>query len=447
MVDNSALSESPTQSDHRCCALCTTPARYKCPRCATPTCSLPCSRMHKQDTGCTGERDKVHYVPMNAYGWGTMMRDYCYLEDVGRKVSECGNDIVRGGYMGNTGASKAASMQKFSRGRKSTTGRSKRDALRNYLETLRIDVELLPAGMERRNVNQSTFDQKSKCPLLTIELVFYPPTTLASISSSAPPSYKILSHRNSLSSSLLAMLQRQVSSTLSKSQKQKENIPDWLPSTVIPHPEATECFVPPHCYIRANTEFPQAPNAAYYHKLESTLDLGELFQGTSFVEFPTIHVFDPEASSFSGIVIDKTGSIVHILEDDHVNAARAAKRRKLNKTMGLKAVSSLIGGYGSEGSFPSEEEETEDRYLRGLATLEAYSGSEDEVTPKNIEVEETQSLNSDDDDAVPAEGNQLDLDPARLLEFVKQARSAADEDILDWGDEWDTESEEQKQLM
>ncbi|KAG6378499.1 hypothetical protein JVT61DRAFT_12760 [Boletus reticuloceps] len=116
--------------------------------------------MHKQDTGCTGERDKVQYVPMNAYGWGTMMRDYCYLEDVGRKVSECGNDIVRGGYMGNTGASKAASMHKFSRGRKSTTGRSKRDALRNYLETLGIDVEFLPAGMERRHLNQSTFDQK-----------------------------------------------------------------------------------------------------------------------------------------------------------------------------------------------------------------------------------------------------------------------------------------------
>jgi len=54
-------------------------------------------------------------------------------------------------------------------------------------------------------------------------------------------------------------------------------------------------------------------------------------------------------------------------------------------------------------------------------------------------VEEDQSLNSDDD--VPAEGNHLD--PARLLEFVRQARSAVDEDILDWGDEWDIDAEEQ----
>lgn len=97
---------------------------------------------------------------MNAYGWGSMMQDYCYLEDVGRKVSDWGNEIARGGYMDNIGASKAASTRKYSSGRKPATGKSKRDVLRKHLETLGMDVELLPAGMERRNLNQSTFDQK-----------------------------------------------------------------------------------------------------------------------------------------------------------------------------------------------------------------------------------------------------------------------------------------------
>ena len=221
-----------------------------------------------------------------------------------------------------------------------------------------------------------------------------------------------------------------MSLALSKLQKQKEITPDWLPSIVTPHPEAPECFVPPHCYIRANTEFPKAPNTTYYHKLEPTLSLSELLQKTSFIEFPTIHIFDPEASSFCGTVIDKSGSIVRILEDDQVGLARGVKRRKLNKTAGLKAVFGLVGGYGSEGSSPSEEE-TANKQPTGLATLEAYSGSDDEVTPQNTEVEEDQSLNSDDD--VLAEGSRLD--PARLLEFVRQAQSAADEDILDWGDE------------
>lgn len=277
-----------------------------------------------------------------------------------------------------------------------------------------------------------------KCSLLTIEFVFYPPTTLAPISSSLPPSYKILSHRNSLSATLLAVLQHQVSLTLSKSQKQKDNTPDWLPSIVTPHPEAPECFVPPHCYIRANTEFPYAPNDAYYHNLEPTLSLSELLQRTTFIEFPTIHVFDPEVSSFCGTVVDKSGSVVRVSEDDQVSVARAVKRRKLNKTVGLKAVFNLIGGYGSEGSSHSEEG-TAYKHLTGLATLEAYSGNDDDIASTNAEVEEDQSLNSDDDGS--AECNQLD--PARLLEFVKQARSAADEDILDWGDEWDLGAEEQ----
>lgn len=97
---------------------------------------------------------------MNAYDWGAMMRDYCYLEEVGRKVSGWGSEIVRGGYMENTSASKAASARKYSNRRKPTAGKSKRDMLRVHLETLGIDVELLPAGMERRNLNQSTFNQK-----------------------------------------------------------------------------------------------------------------------------------------------------------------------------------------------------------------------------------------------------------------------------------------------
>ena len=273
---------------------------------------------------------------------------------------------------------------------------------------------------------------RSKCSLLTIEFVFYPPTTLTSISSSPPPSYKVLSHRNGLSATLLSVLQRQVSLTLSKSQKQKENTLDWLLPIVAPHPEAPECFIPPHCYIRANTEFPHGRNVAYYYRLEPTLSLSELLQKTAFLEFPTIHVFDPEASSFCGTIIDESGSMVR----DQVNVAREAKQRKLNKTAGLKAVFSLIGEYESEASSHSEEETT-NNHQTGLATLEAYSGSDDEGTTTNAEVED--QSNSDDD--IPHEGNQLD--PARLLEFVKQARSAADEDILDWGDEWDIDAEEE----
>lgn len=237
----------------------------------------------------------------------------------------------------------------------------------------------------------------------------------------------MLSHRNGLSATLLSVLQRQVSFTLSKSQKQKENLADWLLPIVSPHPEAPECFTPPHCYIPANTDLPHAPNVAYYHKLEPTLSLSELLQKTSFIEFPTIHVFDPDASSFCGTVIDKSGLMVRTLRSDHTDSARGAKRRKLSKTAGLKAVVSLVGEYRSEASSHSEEE-TANKHQTGLATLEVYSGSD----------EGTSNTEAEDHD-IPVEGNQLD---PRLFEFVKQVQSAADEDMLDWGDEWDVDAEE-----
>src|SRR6266576_2482616 len=73
-------------------------AIYTCPRCTTRTCSLACSAAHKTRTGCSGVREKAKFVPINRYTSGTMMDDYVFLEDMSRKVGECGQDIVRGGY-------------------------------------------------------------------------------------------------------------------------------------------------------------------------------------------------------------------------------------------------------------------------------------------------------------------------------------------------------------
>ncbi|KAF9221910.1 hypothetical protein BS17DRAFT_784161 [Gyrodon lividus] len=445
-----------TDSDLRTCALCTTPARYKCPRCAAPTCSLPCSRKHKQDTGCTGERNKVHYVSMNTYGWGTMMRDYCYLEEVGRQVSEWGNEIVRGGYaMENNGRGKVirgrGGSGRTSNGRrKAASGRSKRDIFRAHLEMLDIDVELLPNGMDRRKLNQSTFDQKSKRPLLTIEFAFYQPTTPASTLSPPTSTYTVLSHRNQLSTTLLAALQRHAPWIPPKSQKQKENaLPDWLPSLANPHPDDPEGFVPPHCYIRAGLDFlhtiypggaPINRNTVYYHQLDPTLNLAELLRNTHFVEFPTIHIFDPDASSFLGTVIDKTGLITRFLEDDQ---GSAAKRRKLDQKAGLQAIAGLVGEYGSESGSQSEEG-TEKKQSIGLVTLGEYSGSDDdEETPTDIEDYRIQDgypeLNDHD---ISSDVEDTPIDPAVLLELVKQAQGAADEDGVDWGDEWDLGADE-----
>jgi hypothetical protein len=93
---------------------------------------------------------------MNEYGWGTMMNDYVFLEDMGRKVNEWGRDIARGGLQ----VRGRAGYHARGRGRGSGAGQTKRDTLKMQLELRDIDMELLPIGMERRKHNQSSWDTK-----------------------------------------------------------------------------------------------------------------------------------------------------------------------------------------------------------------------------------------------------------------------------------------------
>jgi len=151
------------------CTVCSSRvAIYTCPRCATRTCSLPCSVSHKTSAGCAGVRDKAKFVPMNRYTDGTMMDDYVLLEDVSRRVSEWGQDIARGGYAtgsmrGRLGRGRGGGTGR-GRGNKTTTrdGASgkKRDMLRSQLELRDVEVDLLPAGMRRRKLNHSAWDPK-----------------------------------------------------------------------------------------------------------------------------------------------------------------------------------------------------------------------------------------------------------------------------------------------
>lgn len=107
------------------------------------------------------------------------MDDYVFLEDMGRKVGDWGKEIVRGGYTsgaGNTrgrGDARGRGRGTRGRGRSNTSGggppKTKRDILKMQLEVRDIDMELLPVGMERRTINQSTWD--FKCVFMHIILM------------------------------------------------------------------------------------------------------------------------------------------------------------------------------------------------------------------------------------------------------------------------------------
>lgn len=93
---------------------------------------------------------------MNRYTHGTMMDDYVFLEDMGRRVSEWGQDIARGGY----GALQGQRARGGIRRGKTRSGTSKRDILKSQLESRDIEMDLLPSGMERRTLSHSTWDSK-----------------------------------------------------------------------------------------------------------------------------------------------------------------------------------------------------------------------------------------------------------------------------------------------
>lgn len=163
------------------CVVChAKPAIYTCPRCSMRTCSMSCSHQHKSlGDGCSGVRNKAAYVPMNDYGYMALMSDYTFLEEMGRKVGDWGREIVQNGFMANASGivrGRVATSMRGGRGRgrgrgAGTTGgktRSKRDVLKMQLDFRDIEMEMLPTGMERRILNQSTWDFKYASTLYCI---------------------------------------------------------------------------------------------------------------------------------------------------------------------------------------------------------------------------------------------------------------------------------------
>ncbi|KAI0320702.1 hypothetical protein OF83DRAFT_1052697 [Amylostereum chailletii] len=415
------------------CTICNAAAAiYTCPRCNTRSCSLPCSTTHKTRTGCSGQRDKVKYVPMNAYGLGTLMDDYVYLEDMGRKVADWGKEITRGGYTARVGNPRGGGMRGRGgrgRGRGQTRGgaqKTKRDLLKIQLELRDIDVDMLSAGMERHSMNKSTWDFKNKTALLSVEFRFHPPTdATGDPSHTQDPPYTLLTHRNNFELSLLTLLQGHVRERTKA--KREKALPAWIKSLILPDAEVPDTFVPPQCFMPTQLDAlaaVPAPGAERvgYHQLDVSQKLSSLLRHKHFVEFPTIDVY--EDGAFRGVVIDAAGYMRSEREE------RPVKRRKLNTTNGKKAIKGLLGEYGSE-----DDEDEDDAKEDALLGLEEYEGSSDvegdEPNPGEGEVDayENEEAEGEEEEVGP-------VDYAALLDIVRLARETqgVDEDEVDWGD-------------
>ncbi|KAH9938252.1 uncharacterized protein B0H18DRAFT_1205524 [Fomitopsis serialis] len=347
------------------CVVChVKPAIYTCPRCNMRTCSMPCANQHKSlADGCSGVRNKAAYVSMNKYGYMALMSDYTFLEEMGRQ-----------------------------------------------LDFRDIEMEMLPNGMERRILNQSTWDFKNRTALLTIELKFHPPPDpLQPSSQQKRQPFSLLTHRNALERPLLEVMRAQVAER--KKSKKGDPFPTWISSLIVPDPDDPEGFTMPICVMqtpldplasldaRRNAAGPRPGHVRCeaYYKLDPAKPIGVNLKHKNFVEFPTIEIW--EEGSFHGTIVDDQGSVQREAEEP------TPKRRKLSVREGKKAINGLLGGYGSE-----EEEDD------GLLDEDAEGETDDEL-----------------------EAGPEDL--AVLLEQLRQAGALrdpeGDEEQVDWGDSGD----------
>ncbi|KAI6817017.1 hypothetical protein KC332_g3828 [Hortaea werneckii] len=141
------------------CSTCyTEQPKYRCPRCQTQTCSLPCYKKHQQRASCNGKRDPAAYQKKSQLATASGLdRDYNYLKGVERQIDVAGQEAEDRGI-----GAKNASSKNVLRGWRADS------ALQRYLVQNNINIEHAPKGMSRQKNNQ-TRPTKSNRIVWTVE--------------------------------------------------------------------------------------------------------------------------------------------------------------------------------------------------------------------------------------------------------------------------------------
>ncbi|XP_056270825.1 box C/D snoRNA protein 1 isoform X2 [Pseudoliparis swirei] len=125
-------------------------AKYRCPACLSNSCSLPCVKKHKGETGCSGVRNKTAFVTLSEFDEIALLNDYRLLEDTGR---------FAGG----------ATRDKLIRTPRSTF-RAKR--LAAHASKMSLTLRFLPIAFTRSKENSTVFFAKENLFLWHLKLVF-----------------------------------------------------------------------------------------------------------------------------------------------------------------------------------------------------------------------------------------------------------------------------------
>lgn len=280
---------------------------------------------------------------------------------------------------------------------------------------------------------------RTQAAFITIQFKFHPPAEASSTPEfGSLRSFTLLTHRNSLLTPLLSLVQKHIRDYQNRKPATKSNkfgdapsLPVWLPSLIIPPPEDPENFTIPTFTIATpsdpillarSTTLPSGsvphqnslsvkPKA--YYNLDPNESLTQCLRGTQFVEFPMIEVWQ----QFSGALVDKTTGNVRCLGGE---IEPRTKRRKIDPEGGRKAINGLVGDYGSDDEEGDGAGQSKMEGLVGYAESESDGMEEDNTVDDEIGNED-----SDEDEDV-------EVDPAVLLELLQRAKQdgnwAEDED-------------------
>ncbi|KAL8714320.1 MAG: hypothetical protein Q9220_001651 [cf. Caloplaca sp. 1 TL-2023] len=141
------------------------PYRYCCPRCSSRTCSLPCTKRHKQWASCNGIRDRAAYVKRCDLATPKAIdHDYNYLTSIERQLDNAERDAESRGI--NLYFSKRIEAQK--RAQQPAKGQMPLEAA---IRRCRVVVDKAPKGMSRQKQNNTHWDRRAKCVVWTVEWV------------------------------------------------------------------------------------------------------------------------------------------------------------------------------------------------------------------------------------------------------------------------------------
>lgn len=303
----SSLPQKPTENTFqsssgagpsKICAVCSSPAKYTCPRCSARSCSLNCSQTHKSRDSCSGIRDPAKFVPLNQYSQGVWSSDYTLLEEGRRQVAGWGKGIkieeVNGGVVSSRGRGRGSRAPKGQR-------RSKTDGLRRELEKHGCRAEFMPEGMGRKKTNQSSWNPKSvlsmiiRC-ILTDELPYCRTEQLHITVHLIIPSNLILPSPDSTMVTSSTSFKTITHPRVLFHSREAESLPtisSLLPPLTIPLSQI-RLFQPFHSTPLRPAPFHQLNQKIFYPPLDANKPLKDVLKGSAWVEFPEIQLMTRE---------------------------------------------------------------------------------------------------------------------------------------------------------